>query len=344
MEETLKKYLGKLDGMIDLKWQEKARSTCHKVFKFENVEELPFIDYAGVDSVADKDWPSYPYNAAFFDPAKMLLNQLAAVFYHVQLKDYNAYNVRCDYGTVILPSIFGAEYQLTETSLPWSGHLETREHVAKLIAKGVPAPETGLGGECFDTASFYMKALAPYPNLKKAVAIYHPDMQSSFDAAHLIWGHDILYAMYDCPEQVHELLALITEAYIKFMRKWKEHVGEKNDYSTHWQYYIKGGIMLRDDSSVMISPAQYDEFVKPYDQLLLNEFGGCMHFCGKGDTFIKSMCESKNLYGINTSQPHLNDMEQMLKLCAEHKIVLLGLPESYIPKGVKTGFISARSK
>ena len=342
MEEMLRKYLGKLEGMLDLKWQAETRSAIKKIFNFEPVAELPFIDLRGVEEVADKDWPSYPYNDAFFDPAKMLLNELGIVFRHVQVRDYHSLNIRGNYGTVILPSIFGAIYQLTETSLPWASHFDSREDIKKLIAKGLPDYKNGLGKTCFETATYYSETLKAYPKLKKAISIYHPDLQSTFDAAHLIWGHDILYAMYDCPGLVHELLSLITETYIVFMKKWKLHTGEGNDYSTHWNYYIKGGIMLRDDSSVMISPAQYVEFVKPYDQRLLNEFGGCIHFCGKGDAFIRSMCESKNLSGINTSQPHLNNMEQMVKLCFEKKIALLSLPEKYIPKNAVTGFIVAR--
>jgi len=342
VEATLKKYLGKLERMIDPARQAATRSSIQKVFNFEKVPELPFIDLGGIAGLADKDWPSYSYNEAFFDPAKMLLNELLTVFQHVQLRDYHALNIRCNYGTVILPSIFGVKYRLTETSLPWAGHYGSREEIKKLLAKGVPDLESGLGKNCFETAEYYRKILAEYPKLKKAITVYHPDLQSTFDAAHLIWGHDILYAMYDCPELVHEALALITETYSRFMRKWKKHTGEGNEYSTHWNYYMKGGIMLRDDSAVMISPAHYEEFVKPYDQKLLNEFGGCLHFCGKGDTFIRSMCASTKLYGINTSQPELNNMEQMLSLCRDNKLVLLGLPEKYIPKNADTGFIAVK--
>ena len=344
MKETLKKYLGKLEGLIDLEWQGKTREVVQRVFNFEKVKELPYLNLNTRDAavLADRDWPSYPYNDAFFNPEKMLLNELAVVFKHVQLRDYHALNIRCNYGTVILPSILGAKYKLTENSMPWSGHYESSAEIEELVEKGIPLIESGLGKNCFETAEFYKKTLADYPKLKKAISIYHPDLQSTFDVAHLIWGHDLLYAMYDCPERVHKSLSLITKTYAAFMRKWKKIAEEKNSYTTHWGYYIKGGIFLRDDSSVMISPAQYDEFVKPYDQALLNEFGGCIHFCGKGDTFIKSMTESKNLWGINTSQPNLNDMPAMIKYCLDKKIVLVGLLENYIPKNANTGFIAIK--
>ena len=341
MQEIIKKYLGKLEGMVDPKWQNQTRETVHKVFNFEEVDELPYLNFNEKDAtlLADKDWPSYPYNDAFDDPAKMLLSQLTLVLKHIQLRDYHALNIRCNYGTVILPSVFGAKYSLTENSMPWSAHYESREEIKELIARGIPDLETGLGKKCFETAEFYKKTLAAYPKLKKAISIYHPDLQSTFDVAHLLWGHDLMYAMYDCPELVHESLSLITKTYAEFMRRWQKITGEGNDHSTHWGYYMKGGIFLRDDSAVMISPAQYDEFVKPYDQELLNEFGGCIHFCGKGDTFIKSMTESKNLSGINTSQPDLNNMDVMRKYCSANKVVLVGLLEKFVPKDAKTGYI-----
>ena len=153
-----------------------------------------------------------------------------------------------------------------------------------------------------------------------------------------------MYAIYDCPELVHELLALITETYISWIKKWKNFVDDNGEYSAHWDYFIKGGVFLRDDSAVMISPDQYEEFVKPYDQKILEVFGGCIHFCGKGDGFIKSMCETKNLYGINCSQPHLNDFELVLRTTRAKRIALVGLVEVFIPKVDTLGIIMARVK
>jgi len=164
-------------------------------------------------------------------------------------------------------------------------------------------------------------------------------MQGPFDVAHLIWGPDILYALYDCPDVVHALLALVTQTYAAYMRRWKALTGEGNVFTTHWSYYIKGGIMLRNDTPVMLASKHYEEFVKPYDQMLLEEFGGCMHFCGKGDAFIASMCRSRNLFGVNCSQPHLNDMDLLTQSVLSNRQVLLGLPPSYLPAGLKTGVI-----
>jgi hypothetical protein len=76
--------------------------------------------------------------------------------------------------------------------------------------------------------------------------------------------------------------------------------------------------------------------------MLLDEFGGCIHFCGRGDAFIASMCEGQNLYGINSSQPDWNDMDLFLRSTLGNRIPVLGLPEEYLPDDVTTGVIVLR--
>ena len=102
---------------------------------------------------------------------------------------------------------------------------------------------------------------------------------------------------------------------------------------------MQGGVMIRDDTPVMLRTEHYEEFVQPYDQMLLNEFGGCIHFCGRGNAFIAPMCESQHLYGINASQPELNDMDLFLRSTLGNRIPVLGLPEEYLTKDITTGVI-----
>lgn len=353
-EDALHHYMHKFEALLDLERARRARETCHRALCFQPVEELPYVlsDTSAwlptarcAATAPDTDWPSYPYNDTFVDPAKMLLDQLRAPFLHHQLGDYHPLNIRCNYGTVILPSVFGAGYQLTETSLPWAHHLGGRDEVRALIDRGVPDTHHGLGGTCFQTAAYYREVLSAYPRLREAITLYHPDLQGPFDVAHLIWGPDILYALYDCPDLVHALLALVTETYRVWMREWKAFVGEGNEFTTQWNFYIRGGIMLRDDTPVMLSAGHYEEFVKPYDQALLDEFGGCIHFCGRGDAFISSMGECEHLYGIHSSQPDLNDVDLLLRSTVDRGIALLGFPQHYLTAtgaGHRTGIIVLR--
>jgi hypothetical protein len=338
----LHKYLAKFEETLDSDHLAHVREAYERTCAFAEAEELPYIlvDTCGAP---DRDWPSFEYNDTFLDRQKMLLEQLRRPFLHHQLRDYHPINIRANYGTVILPSIMGAGYQLTETSLPWAHHLPDRDAVRRVIDGGVPDLESGLGRTCFDTAEYYMETLVPYPTLSAACWIYHPDLQGPFDVAHLLWGPDILYGLYDCPEVVHSLLELVAETYIAWMHRWKAMVGEGNDLTSHWSTMMRGSIMIRDDTPVMLSSTQYEEFVKPYDQLLLDEFGGCTHFCGQGDQFFTSMCASDGLYGVHSSQPELNDLDLLWRSAQENRLVLINLPEAMLPCEARRGATLLRS-
>ena len=84
--------------------------------------------------------------------------------------------------------------------------------------------------------------------------------------------------------------------------------------------------MLRLDSAMNVSEDFYNEFSKPYDREVLDYFGGgCLHFCGRGDHYISSACEIESLYGIQLSQPHLNDMKKLFRAVDAKEKRIFGL-------------------
>jgi hypothetical protein len=342
MQQTLHRYLSKFERLLDNAHYVRVADAYRRAFAWEEMVELPYI-WTDLPPVADSDWLDYPYNDTFVDRAKMLLAQLRQPYLHYQTRDYHPLAIRANYGTVILPSILGASYQLTETSLPWAHHLPDREAIRRVIEAGIPDVRAGLGADCLDTAIYYQEVLADYPNLAREVHIYHPDLQGPFDVAHLLWGPDIFLAMYDCPDRVHALLDLVTRTYIIWLKHWKEALGEGNDLTAHWSLMMRGGAMLRDDTAVMLRGAQYREFVQPYDQRVLDAFGGCIHFCGRGDQFIEAMATSRNLYGINASQPDWNDWDKLWRATRSNRLVLLGIAEEYVPAETRQGAVLYRS-
>ncbi|MFH1761127.1 MAG: hypothetical protein ABIA63_08495, partial [bacterium] len=181
----LNDYLSKFEKMVDIDHHQSAKSLCIQTLQFLPVKALPHI-FLEAPSVPDEKWPEFPYNEAFDDAEKMLLNELKSPFLHNQTKDYRAMNIRCNYGTVILPSLFGAKYKLTEESMPWSDHFESRDQIRNIVEKGIPDYKNGLGGKCFETAEYYKSILSGYPKLNQVIRIYHPDLQGPFDVAHLL--------------------------------------------------------------------------------------------------------------------------------------------------------------
>jgi hypothetical protein len=49
------------------------------------------------------------------------------------------------------------------------------------------------------------------------------------------------------------------------------------------------------------------------------------------------MTTSRNLYGVNLSQPDWNNMEAVWSATRERHIVVLDLRQEYLPPGTRTG-------
>lgn len=97
-------------------------------------------------------------------------------------------------------------------------------------------------------------------------------------------------------------------------------------------------IFLRDDSAINFSPEMFDEFIRPYDEALLDKFGGgAVHFCGRGDHFIESMSKMPGLYAINLTQPYLNDMETIFRNTVDKGVRTLGLARDAADAAVSSG-------
>ena len=92
----------------------------------------------------------------------------------------------------------------------------------------------------------------------------------------------------------------------------------------HWGIlYHRGKILLRDDSAMNLSPELYREYALPYDAELLEQYGGAVHFCGRGDHYAEALSTAKGLYGVNVSQPDYNDMEKIYRNTVDKGIKLL---------------------
>ena len=238
--------------------------------------------------------------------------------------------VRSNYGTGILPSLFGAEVFImpeeTDT-LPTTRPLVGVEKIEALLDAGVPDLTASLGGRALEMGERFVEIAAKYPKIGKYVHVYHPDTQGPMDVVEMLWGSRLFIDLVDKPDLVKALLDLVTETYIRYLRKWEAVIPFEDGRQAHWSLMHKGTIMLRDDSAMNLSPAMFDEFVRPYDQRLLDEFGGgAIHFCGRGDHYIESMCQMRGVHAIAMSQPECNDMEVIYRNTVDRGIKLIAFP------------------
>ena len=240
--------------------------------------------------------------------------------------------IRANYGTGIMTSLFGAEIftmpREMET-LPTTKSFNDSDKIREILDRGMPDLNGGFGAKVFEFGEVCKQLFTKYPKIQKYVKVYHPDLQGPLDIAELLWGGEMFYEMYDDPDFVHNTLQLITDTYKAFLDKWYTIIPKNDGLSIHWSVMHKGNLMIRLDSAMNLPCEMYEEFSKPYDRQLLDHFGGgCMHFCGRGDHYIHSMCDIKNVYGFNMSQPHLNNLEAIFNAAVTNNKRILDMPKA----------------
>jgi len=340
MNDTLKRCLDDLEERLD-PVEENRLMQQWRGFLDGRFEGDIFSPRRTRRSAPRLDWPHVSVNAALEDFDAMALQQFGAVSSALAEGSGAALNVRCNYGSSIVPLLFGVKvFVMGEAfdTLPTSEPLNDIAGIKHLLDAGVPDLNTGYGAQVFEMAHRFVEIADQYPSIGRHVQIYHPDCQGPMDICEVVWGSTLFSALYEAPEVVKQFLDLATETYAEFLRAWIEIVPFREGYNAHWGYVHPGNIMLRQDSAMNLSPAMFDEFVRPYDQRLLHEFGGgAVHFCGRGDHYMPSMTDMEGVYAIHMSQPEYNDMEIMFRSTVDKGIALLGLRRDVAEQALASG-------
>lgn len=291
---------------------------------------------------AKKEWHKILINDAIADFDQMALHQFALCSDILEKGTGGLLCVRANYGTGIIPSLFDTELFMMDRALdtlpttkPFSN---PKDRVKKLLDGGIPSINQALGAKTLEMGARFMEMKQQYPKINKHVHIYHPDLQGPMDICELLWGSSLFIDIYDVPDLVTQLLDLITDTYIQFMKAWDKIVPSLDGYAIHWTMLHRGHIMLRDDSAMNFSPTMFKQFIQPYDQRLLDEFGGGgIHFCGRGDHYIDQIAQVNNVYAVNMSQPECNDMEIIFQNTIDNGKKLIGLSQAVVEKALLSG-------
>jgi hypothetical protein len=132
------------------------------------------------------------------------------------------------------------------------------------------------------------------------------DLNSPFSTLTQICGYENLFIwMYEEPDLVHDLMALITEAFTLWLKEQKKHTGEPLDSSNGLQgvWSPQGvGLWISDDDLIALGPELYDEFVVPCYKKLFSTFsGGSLHYCGVGSHHLENFLKIDGIRAINNS-------------------------------------------
>lgn len=328
MNEFLKTCLRDLEDRIDPAVERQYRRQWVDFLEDRCPDDL-FIPQARPLNPPGVDWPDVNINDAIEDYDLMLFSQFGMVSDQLN-GGTGCLNVRCNYGTGILSSLFGCDLFIMprETNtLPTTRPLRSTEKVREAVGNGIPAVDQALGEKVFRCAERFLDVFEKYPKIAEHVDLYHPDWQGPVDVVELLWGSEMFLAFHDSPDLMRKALDLSTETYRAFARRWFDLVPPKSKYTTHWGSAFRGRLMIRNDSLMNLSPEIYVEFIRDRDQYLFDEFGGqgAIHYCGRGDHFIEPMSQMQGLTAINLTQPEHNDMDKICRHTVDKGIKLVGL-------------------
>jgi len=320
----------------DALWQE-WRTFCEGEFQGDL-----FSPRRATQSAPGLAWPAVRVNEALDDYDRMLLQQLAGCSGTLKSGGGAVLNVRCNYGSSILPSLFGVKLFVMDdvyNTLPTSEPIEGgTDGIRALLDRGLPDLAAGYGAQVMEMGRRFRDLLADYPKVARYVKVYHPDMQGPMDVCEVLWGSGIFLELFDNGALVHQLLDLVCETYVAFRRQWLEIMPTEGDYDTHWGMMHRGHIMLRDDSAMNLSPEMFAEFIAPYNQRLLTACGGgADHFCGRGDHYLEQLTALDGLHAINMSQPEYNDMEAIYRHTVDKGIPIIGLSRTEAERALAAG-------
>jgi 5-methyltetrahydrofolate--homocysteine methyltransferase len=114
--------------------------------------------------------------------------------------------------------------------------------------------------------------------LEGRALVSFPDLIENLDTISSLWGNDeLLIALVDCPEKVHEFQRAIVPLYLEYHRQLYDIIKDEEGGSCFSAFHIygKGRIAkVQCDFSAMISPQMFEEFVVPY---LVEQCGNLDH-------------------------------------------------------------------
>jgi len=325
---SLKLLLKKLDSELSAENQAKIFNCHRRALNWEETDRLPLlITFPFPEECA---FYPFPHHEALMDPEKMLFNELVYAFdtsilLHSQIEDDLSYTIRANFGTVIIASVFGGKVEQRGDNPPWVRHYETKDSLKAIFDKDPLDFTCGYVSKVVETYKFYNHVFSEYPNLKKCVKLVLPDLQGPLDSLELLWGSEIYSDFIIDPELVEKGLKLMAESQVGLAKYLLQFTTDDKQGFTHQHATtIKGNILIRNDSAIMISPDMYRNQVAVYDEFVLHEMnGGGIHSCGNIDFNVPSIFSLNSIQCFDFGQSWLNDIDSVYSIARERKIALI---------------------
>jgi hypothetical protein len=333
-ELELDRLLRLVADWVDLDHCRSVDERYRRTLRWDEVDRPPLVIQGAFGSAIPLPEPwdgfrHYPYGEAFDSPVAMLQDMLLErVVPGLILRDDNPLAVRDNHGTVLVASALTGRWRRYGDDYPWIEPLGTVDRVREIASGSGIDPGAGLLPQVIATLQWYQDALGRHPACREAVQISLPDLQGPMDTAEQLWGSGIHLAFYDDPDLVERLLGRIVDATLAAWAIYRPYALNRLEPLAHAQhgYQVPGRLLVRNDSSILLSAKTYARSVRPHDEALLARAeGGSIHFCGNGQHLVGEMLAIPDLRGLDFGQPGQMDVEAIYSLCGERRIALTHL-------------------
>lgn len=270
-----------------------------------------------------KDFVEFTPKDVHFDKEKMLLKGMKEMLTPCLGKMQSVPSLRANMGCSIFPSLFPGIVPLLfdDGKMPWvKTHLD-KETLKKLRPSDIKITDEFKMG--LEHMAYFSEKIAG-----SGCFVFPLDLQGAVDTAHIVYGDQFFYDLYDDPDFIHHLLDLSVHA---ICLGWDEclKVIPKSAYIAHYNELVlpsdMGGIKVSEDTSTLLCLEHIQEYTVPYlKQVLDYAGGGYVHYCGKNDHLFDEVMKIDNAYGLNFGNPEKQDMDKMLTRCAENGKVYYG--------------------
>jgi hypothetical protein len=278
---------------FDNEYLENSRKRQCRLWRGEKLDE-PLLFIGGSLSPKQEQIPEYNMDEMFWSKEKMLCREVRQACATYNGLSDSVPSIRANLGTGILLACFGLEQQTFPDKMPWlKGHL-TKEQVSRLNPDDIKA--CGSFARGLEMMSFFKEVMGD------SLSCYVMDTQGPFDLAHLLIGDELFLQLYDDPPFVHHLMNLCLQLGIKTHRWMKEIIGEPLNKLHHCNslYSDSFGIRICEDTTVLLSPDQIEEFALTYSRKLAQEFGGAwVHYCGYNEYLTDSILKTPEFKVLN---------------------------------------------
>jgi uroporphyrinogen-III decarboxylase len=309
---------------------EKKEALIRAAFEFQN-GPAPHIIYDVNYWLFGESKDSIPLDYCGEDPAVMVDYQVGKIKRHAA--DYHDVYIPFLmpwYGTGVLGSGFGVPIVFQDYMDP-AVDLSQISDVGQIKDLQMPRPDKdGLMPRVMN-AIRYMRETTDLP-------VGVTDCQGPLTTALQVIGYEnMIYWMHDHPDMIHELMQIVTDALIEWVKVQKEAAGQRLDNDAY-VLGVKipadfGGVWISDDDSVIFGTDLYREFVVPYNSQVLKAFGGgAIHYCGNANQHIDSYLQTEGLSAIhNLNLDDIGGAARMRKALAEKGITYIAADFNVAP-------------